>query len=132
MEGLDLGDLGIFNLALIAKLAWEFESCAEKLWVKVLRSKYGRRGLREPRMYLRSSALWVWRGLASSAEIIKKGACFIIKSGESIKAWEDPWVPYLESFKPTPRFREDSEEVNVVADPFTPGLLCGTSRRFIG
>lgn len=30
-------------------------------------------------------------------------------------------MPYLESFKPTPRFREDSEEVNVVADPFTPG-----------
>ncbi|GMN58907.1 hypothetical protein TIFTF001_028003 [Ficus carica] len=75
----------VFNLALIAKLAWEFESCAEKLWIMVLRSKYGQRGLREPRMYLRSSALWVWRGLASSAEIIKKGACFIIKSGGSIK-----------------------------------------------
>ena len=30
-------------------------------------------------------------------------------------------MPYLESFKPTPRFREDSEEVNVVADLFIPG-----------
>lgn len=35
--------------------------------------------------------------------MIEKGACFLLGDGKTINVWVDPWVPWIDGFKPRPR-----------------------------
>jgi hypothetical protein len=41
-----------------------------------------------------------WRAIENSKQMIIKGACYNVWGGISINIWMDPWVPWLEGFKP--------------------------------
>jgi hypothetical protein len=33
---------------------------------------------------------------------LQKGVFYLVGSGTSINIWEDPWIPLLENFSPSP------------------------------
>ena len=53
-------------------------------------------------------AFLIWRAIEKTKNVIEKGACFLVGDGCSINVWMDPWIPWIEGFKPKPR------------DPLTP------------
>ena len=44
-----------------------------------------------------------WRAIENAKKLIVKGACYLIGDGATINVWEDPWVPWIQGFKPQPR-----------------------------
>ena len=60
--GLGFGRFKDLNTALLSKIGWQFVSCPDKLYVKLLRAKYGRveDWLRDIHV---KNASWVWREL---------------------------------------------------------------------
>ena len=51
-----------------------------------------------------------WKAIEKTKPLIAKGACYLVGNGASISVWEDPWIPWLDGFKPTPK--DDSIQRN--------------------
>ena len=88
-----------FNQALLAKLAWWLLEGRDCLCINLLRAKYKVRN-----NWLNHKASGsispVWKSLEGIKQLIAQGACMLIGSGESIRIWEDPWIPNLPLFWP--------------------------------
>ncbi|XP_019158195.1 PREDICTED: uncharacterized protein LOC109154910 [Ipomoea nil] len=90
------GGLGLrmakdFNLALLAKLAWQILNNPEKLWVKVMRQKY----IKDDNFFTANTpanASWTWRSIIKGRSIIETGARWRVGSGDSLDFWSDWWV----------------------------------------
>lgn len=50
-----------------------------------------------------------WRAIENAKNLIVKGACYLLGDGKSISVWEDPWIPWIEGFKPRPRIEVYSQ-----------------------
>lgn len=107
------------NASLLANLAWDLFSKKNKLWVEVLSSKYVKNkdiwNLTTPK-----NCSWGFRSIISCKNIILKGACFVVGSGETIRVWQDPWLPSIPTFRPTPGNNvgiDDSLTVDKLIDP---------------
>lgn len=67
------------NEVFITKLIWQLNTTKDKLWVKVLRSKY-LRGLNFLDENLRSDQpSWIWSSILKCREAFLKGACYTVK-----------------------------------------------------
>uniref|UniRef100_A0A2N9HS98 Reverse transcriptase domain-containing protein n=1 Tax=Fagus sylvatica TaxID=28930 RepID=A0A2N9HS98_FAGSY len=44
--------------------------------------------------------------ILSSRELLSKGICWKIGDGRGLEAWDNPWIPSLEGFKPSPKSQE--------------------------
>lgn len=90
------------NRALISKNAWNIISSKKSLSVQLFTAKY--LGLQtflnsNPNNYNPS---WIWKDIWKTRDLILKGACFHISFNSTVIIWDDPWIPTLDSFKPTP------------------------------
>uniref|UniRef100_A0A2N9EYL8 Reverse transcriptase domain-containing protein n=1 Tax=Fagus sylvatica TaxID=28930 RepID=A0A2N9EYL8_FAGSY len=97
------------NMALIAKLSWMVASKRNSICMELLRKKYKVRKdwlSKEPM----KTASPIWRAIEKAKKIVLKGACYMVGDGNSINIWKDPWVPWLEDFKPKPK--DDSIQLN--------------------
>lgn len=92
--GMIFRDLHLVNLALLAKQRWRLLSNPNSLWVRLLKSIYFPHSdfLHVPRKKVGS---WGWNSLMVGREVIKKGCMWMIKDGESIALWNDPWIKTL-------------------------------------
>lgn len=45
---------------------------------------------------------WVWRSILKTLPLLVCGACFLVGNGEDIRVWDDPWVPSMANFIPSP------------------------------
>lgn len=90
------------NNALLAKLAWMIASKRDSLCVLILRAKY-----KVKHGWLRidppKSASPIWKAIEKAKRIVIKGACYAIGDGSSVDVWQDPWVPWIHGFIPSPR-----------------------------
>ena len=90
------------NQALLAKLAWMIASKRDGLCMRILREKYKFRN-----DWLRKNpskrASLVWKAIEGAKKIIVEGACYLIGDGASVNAWIDPWIPWVQGFKPKPK-----------------------------
>uniref|UniRef100_A0A2N9IDR3 Reverse transcriptase domain-containing protein n=1 Tax=Fagus sylvatica TaxID=28930 RepID=A0A2N9IDR3_FAGSY len=105
-----VGGLGLrrtkdMNAALLAKMGWSMASKEKKLWVNFFAAKY-LKGQSFWNIKLSSSASWVWKSVLSSRELLSKGICWKIGDGRGLEAWDNPWIPSLEGFKPSPKSQE--------------------------
>ena len=91
-----------FNTTLIAKLAWMVASKRESLCMEMLWSKYKVRDDWMRRNPIKGASP-IWRAIEKSKKVIKKCACFLVGDGFAINVWMDPWIPWIEGFKPRPR-----------------------------
>lgn len=45
----------------------------------------------------------IWKGIEKARDVLSRGACYMIGNGQKVRVWEDPWMPWLENFKPPPK-----------------------------
>ena len=45
----------------------------------------------------------MWKAIEGAKKLIAKGACYLIGDGTSVNAWLDPWIPWVQGFKPKPK-----------------------------
>jgi len=114
-----MGDLGFktlreFNYAMLAKQAWRFPTNPTSLIAKVFKAKYFPHSdvLQAP---TGCNPSYAWRSIHSSIWVILKGSCLKIRDGNSIRIWEDNWIPSHNNFKVLSP-KEDNSQVRMVKD----------------
>ena len=90
------------NKALLAKLAWMIALKRDSLCMRILRAKYKvRNDWLQKNLPKRASS--VWKAIEGAKKLIVKGPCYLIGDGTSVNAWIDPWIPWVQGFKPKPK-----------------------------
>ena len=64
----------------------------------------------------------VWKSLYGIKQLISKAACMLVGDDNSIRIWEDPWVPELHGFIPTPKNGVDPNGIILVSQLFNSNL----------
>ncbi|XP_026399606.1 uncharacterized protein LOC113295487 [Papaver somniferum] len=94
------GGLGIknphqFNIALLTKLASRLILEKDQLWAKILKAKYFPNS--HPLEASKVSKLsWIWTSIRKGLDLIKGNFVWQVKNGNSVKIWEDKWIPNSE------------------------------------
>ncbi|KAL3519958.1 hypothetical protein ACH5RR_018107 [Cinchona calisaya] len=68
---------------------------------------------------MRYKASWIWKNIIYVQDMLKKGACYLVKDGSCIRIWSDPWILSIQDFKPPIQCR-DNVLVHFVADLISP------------
>lgn len=97
--GLGLRKTSTVNNAFMLKSIWNLCNKQNSLWVDTIRGKYNfhREGL--PRVNITKSGSNFWRGLCKNWEKFQKHIIWKLGNGESIRLWEDSWMPQLGNLK---------------------------------
>lgn len=76
------------------KLGWKLAMGEDLLWTKLMRSEYleGKNFFEHQKV---KGSSYVWQGIISARQFIKRGCCFKIGDGLGINPWKDPWIPSL-------------------------------------
>ncbi|XP_024196065.1 uncharacterized protein LOC112199256 [Rosa chinensis] len=98
--GLGFRSLEDFNSAMLAKQAWRIINHPNSLIARIYAARYFPSGSFWTAGMHASSPSYSWRSILSTRELIAEGFCWQIGNGERVKAWCDPWIPGLPSFKP--------------------------------
>ena len=80
------------NQAILAKLCWRLANEQESPWARMLATKYlSPRRIAEEGTQLPCSSIWV--ACKKGGPIYVKDLKWSVKNGESIKVWQDFWLP---------------------------------------
>lgn len=92
MGGLGFRRVRDYNLALLGKQVWRVMTEPQAFISKLLKARYFPNGTFR-QAGLGSNPSYVWRSIIAAKDLIL--ACSILKvgSGESIRVWDDPWIP---------------------------------------
>ena len=88
----------------------------DSLCMRILRAKYKVRNdwfRKNPP----KKASPMWKAIEGAKKLIEKGACYLIGSGTSVDAWIDPWIPWVQGFKPKPKYE------SIIQNPFMVSQL---------
>jgi hypothetical protein len=92
--GLGFRDIHNFNIAMLSRQAWRLLQHPESLCAQILRAKYYPNGDILSAGPIEGMS-YAWRSICHGIELIKEGYIWRIGNGESVKIWEDPWLPQL-------------------------------------
>ena len=84
------------NLACMMKLAWGLVVNPERLWVKVIRNKYGLGEDMIPNIRARVRISNADRGIITVWPVFKRNLIWRIGKGNQIKFWRDHWIPAVD------------------------------------
>jgi hypothetical protein len=117
--GLGFRDAYAFNIAMLAKQSWRLLQNPNSLCAKILKAKYFREG-DVLRAKPREGMSYTWRSILKGLELLKKGVVWRVGNGESIRIWEDPWLPCGITRRPiTPRRGNILSRVADLINPVT-------------
>jgi hypothetical protein len=89
--GMGFKDLTAFNLAMLGKQGWKFQTDTDSLVSRIFRARYFPRG-----SYLTASLghnpIYVWRNILQARFIVRGGARWRIGSGATIPIMREPWL----------------------------------------
>jgi hypothetical protein len=90
--GLGFRDLKLFNKALLARQAWRLIERTDSLCARLLKAKYFPNGnLLDTAFPTNQSP--TWKAIVHGLDLLKKGVCWRIGRGDSVRIWRDPWIP---------------------------------------
>ncbi|KAL5805331.1 hypothetical protein ACOSQ3_032131 [Xanthoceras sorbifolium] len=97
--GLGFKDLSLFNQALLGKQAWRIVMNKDSLVSRVLKAKYFRQ---EDflSVSLKQGSSHLWRSLVWGRSLLFKGLRWRVGNGTDIRAFQDPWIPRVSTFRP--------------------------------
>ena len=96
------------NSAFMAKPGWKILTEKNKLWAKVITSKYMKGEAAIPKLVEKKGASNIWRGVASAGDVIRKGTCITVGNGRTTFFWRENWL------EPWPLIQVASREVPLV------------------
>ncbi|KAL0411812.1 UNVERIFIED_CONTAM: putative ribonuclease H protein [Sesamum latifolium] len=111
--GLGFRSLKHFNTAMLAKHWWRFLRNSNSLVFQVLCVKYFPSGnISDARLGYQPS--FTWRSIMSAKKVFMASLRWRIGLGTMVKAWSDPWIPRLWSFRLITPPSSDSDDMYVV------------------
>lgn len=97
--GLGFRDFSAFNDALLAKQVWRLKKDNTSLVARLLKARYfPNSDILEANLGCRPS--FIWRSLQGAISLVKGGYRWLIGNGESVRVFEDRWLPRPYTFKP--------------------------------
>lgn len=75
------------------KLGWMLVEQPDKLWVRVLRTKYGCGESAIPSIKPSQKASHIWRGIQKVWHDVEKGLRWAVQDGNRTRFWQDVWIP---------------------------------------
>ncbi|XP_059441892.1 uncharacterized protein LOC132174217 [Corylus avellana] len=96
--GLGFRDLEMFNLALLAKQGWRLLNNPGTLVATIFREKYYPQGDFLGANLGRKPS-YAWRSIWNAKGLLNEGLIWCIGYGESVRIWEDRWLPSSGSHK---------------------------------
>lgn len=117
--GIGFRDMKEFNTAMLAKQGWILLQEKTSLAYSLLKAKYFPNcNFMEATIGLNGRPSPTWRSIMSSQSLLKAGCRRILGSGQSIKIWEDHWLPCAPFKILSPRpVQCDLETVQDLIDP---------------
>jgi hypothetical protein len=90
--GMGFRDFHSFNLAMLAKRAWRLINAPGSLCAQVLQAKYYPQG-DILKAGPKSGCSFTWQSILAGLHTFKRGYIWRVGNGDSIKIWEDSWIP---------------------------------------
>lgn len=100
LGGISIRKMYEINLALVAKLGWQFFNDPDRLWVRIAKAKYKNLSPFYPPQVLGNCSVF-WKGLCRATPLLSSGICLWPRNGNSVRIKEDLWLPEGLDFKPT-------------------------------
>ncbi|XP_021723977.1 uncharacterized protein LOC110691367 [Chenopodium quinoa] len=96
--GLGFRDFKMFNWSLLGKQAWRLIMKPNSLLEQVLKGKY------YPSSSFMEAELgncpsYTWRGIWEARWVVKRGLRWRVGNRDSIRVWDDPWIPHTQSLR---------------------------------
>ena len=90
--GLGIRKITTFNKALLGKWLWRFGKEEDRLWRRVVVSKYGEDwGGWTSKLGRGAHGCGLWRGICMSWEDFSKNCQFVVRLGNRVRYWQDGW-----------------------------------------
>lgn len=110
--GLGFRDFLAFNDAFLGKLSWRILHNPDILLSRVLIGKYC-----HSESFLtvteKSAVSHGWRGVLVGRDLLQQNIGWVVGNGNSIKAWQEPWLSATEQKRPMGPAPEGSENITV-------------------
>lgn len=74
------------------KFVWSFKINEGKIWVKVLKAKYGKNGLQLNIMETKVTYSSIWKSITKVCTILADAKMRQVRDGRNISVWYDKWV----------------------------------------
>jgi hypothetical protein len=119
--GMGFKDLTAFNLAMLGKQGWKFQTNTDSLVSRIFKARYFPHGT-----YLTASLghnpSYVWRSILQARFIVRGGARWCIGTGASIPLLHEPWLSGGDCIKENYNFPE------LLASPTVQSLINSTTK----
>nr|KYP50870.1 Putative ribonuclease H protein At1g65750 family [Cajanus cajan] len=127
--GLGIREFRMVNTSFMMKNCWTICSQPERLWVQILRSKYGCGDGIIPKIACKKVASNIWRGICHAWGTVLPMLTWNIGDGKTVKFWSDKWLPsrtvLVNNVDPS---LPSEERQKVVADYINPFGNCEIER----
>lgn len=81
------------NLAFMAKMGWRFLCEKDKLWVRVLETRYKSNDIFNPENIISTRhTSKIWQDIIKATPILSQGIMKMVNNGEGTKFWKDKWL----------------------------------------
>ncbi|KAL0409532.1 UNVERIFIED_CONTAM: putative ribonuclease H protein [Sesamum radiatum] len=97
--GLGFRKMQTFNIAMLAKQGWRIMTNPQLLISRILKARYfPNNDFLHAKIGYTSS--FTWRSILAARYVISKGIRWRVGDGQSIRVWNDPWLPRPSTFLP--------------------------------
>ncbi|KAG7950537.1 hypothetical protein I3843_13G118900 [Carya illinoinensis] len=96
--GLGFRDMHCFNRALLAKQVWRVYKHPFSLVSQLYKEKYFKHS-QVLEAQLKPGSSYIWQGLCSVMDLVKKGLVWRVGNGNSIRIWKEKWIPKANTFE---------------------------------
>ncbi|CAN1757082.1 Putative ribonuclease H protein At1g65750 [Linum perenne] len=119
--GMGFRDLRSFNLAMLGKQGWKFQTQPDALVTRIFKARYFPRRdfLSAPKG---NGPSYVWQSIRRSQQVIQRGSRWRIGNGTNIRVWDDNWLRDDDNLGITTD-RDDTLHGLKVCDLLIPGTV---------
>ena len=96
--GLGFRVLKSFNLALLAKQGWQFQTNSSSIFSLVYKAKYFPNGDFMD-VEVGKKASFAWRSIMAAQHLVKWGLRWKVGNGHSIRVWQDQWLTTRSTYR---------------------------------
>lgn len=93
--GLGFWDLRTLNRAYMLRLGWHMLECPSKLWVHIMKAKYGCGLVAMPEVRNHTNSSRTWLEIVTGWHLVQQTIRWVIRNGHGVRFWRDHWIPRI-------------------------------------